>query len=229
MIVSELMSRDVRTCLASASLNDVARIMWEHDCGCVPVVDAEGVVIAMITDRDVCMAAYTQGRRLMYMTVDGAASKTIVTIGERESIDRAEELMRDAQVRRLPVVDERGRIVGLLSVSDLARRLQDRADRHRAPLLDALAGISRARDAEHVAVELKSDLKKSLELLQMLRDEVRVHLHLGSLELKNQWQKLEPHIGDVEAKANHLNEASRAAVHEALKRLEALRASLSPR
>src|SRR5690242_15312379 len=104
MNVGELMTRDVRTCAASDSLNDVARIMWERDCGCVPVVGADGTVVGMITDRDICMAAYTQGRRLMHMIVESAASKNIVTIGENESLRRAEELMRDAQVRRLPVV-----------------------------------------------------------------------------------------------------------------------------
>jgi hypothetical protein len=60
-----------------------------------------------------------------------------------------------------------------------------------------------------------------------LRDEVRVRLHLGSLELKDQWRKLEPHVGDVEKMADELTEASRAAIHDAVKRLETLRSSLS--
>ena len=57
----------------------------------------------------------------MHMTVGSAASKNIVVIGENESLHRAEELMRHARVRRLPVVDAGGRIVGLISLSDLAR------------------------------------------------------------------------------------------------------------
>ena len=68
--------------------------------------------------------------------------------------------------------------------------------------------------------DLKSDLRKSLERLQTLRDEVRVRLHLGTLEVKDQWRKLEPHLGDVEKRAEELTEASRAAIHDALKRLE---------
>src|SRR5689334_2631742 len=101
MKVSELMTRDVATCRATASLNDAARIMWERDCGCVPVVEESGVVVGMITDRDICMAAYTQGRRLTHMDVRSAASKSVTTIRADESLDRAKELMRDAQVRRL--------------------------------------------------------------------------------------------------------------------------------
>ena len=86
MNVGELMSRDVRTCATSDSLNDAARIMWEADCGCAPVVEADGTVVGMITDRDICMAAYTQGRRLMQMTVESTASKNVVTIGKVESL-----------------------------------------------------------------------------------------------------------------------------------------------
>src|SRR6185436_13789608 len=138
--------------------------------------------------------------------------KSVFTISENESLRRAEQLMRDAQVRRLPVVDSAGRLVGLLSLSDLARHMSEMGDRVREPLLGALVGICRTRAenwADQTGKELKSELRKSLERLQTLRDEVRVRLHLGSLELKDQWRKLEPHLGDVEKKAEELTEASR--------------------
>ena len=231
MNVGELMTRDVRTCAASDSLNDAARIMWDGDCGCVPVIGPDGTVIGMITDRDICMAAYTQGRRLMYMTVESAASKSVVTIGEHESLRRAEELMRAVQVRRLPVVDSAGRLVGLLSLADLARRLPGLSDRAQGPLVGALTGVCQVRalgvpDAQ-AGADLKSELRKSLERLQTLRDEVRVRLHLGTLEVKDQWRKLEPILGDVEKRAEELTEASRDAIHDAVKSLETLRSSLS--
>ena len=76
------------------------------------------------------------------------------------------------------------------------------------------------------ANELKSELKKSLSRLQALRDEVRVRLHLANMELKDQWNKLEPHLADVEKKAADATEASRTLLHEALKSLEKFRASL---
>ncbi len=56
MNVGDLMTRDVKTCRSHDSLDRAARIMWDHDCGCVPVVDANGKAVGMITDRDVCMA-----------------------------------------------------------------------------------------------------------------------------------------------------------------------------
>jgi CBS domain-containing protein len=230
MNVAELMTRDVGTCAASDSINDAARIMWERDCGCVPVVDDGGTVIGMITDRDICMAAYTQGRRLMHMTVGSAASKNIVVVGENESLRRAEELMRHAQVRRLPVVDARGRLVGLISLSDLARCIPQLGERVAAHLIGALAEVCRPREVGTMGEELselKNELRKSLERLQSLRDEVRVRLHLGSLELKDQWRKLEPQLGDVEKKAEELTEASRSAIQDAVKRLETFRSSLA--
>jgi hypothetical protein len=74
--------------------------------------------------------------------------------------------------------------------------------------------------------ELKMELKKSLSDLQMLRDEVRVRLHLASMELKDQWNKLEPYLADVEQKASEASETSRNLLNDAKKRLEKFRASL---
>jgi len=76
------------------------------------------------------------------------------------------------------------------------------------------------------ANELKSELKKSLAQLQTLRDEVRVRLHLATMDLKDQWNKLEPHLAEVEKKATEASEASRTLISEAVKRLEKFRASL---
>ncbi len=74
--------------------------------------------------------------------------------------------------------------------------------------------------------ELKNELKKSLSHLQTLRDEVRVRLHLASMDLKDQWNKLEPHLADVEKKASDASEASKSLINEAVKKLEQFRASL---
>ena len=74
--------------------------------------------------------------------------------------------------------------------------------------------------------ELKKELEKNLTLLQTLRDEVRVRLHLAGMDLKEQWNKLEPHLEDVEKKAGELTEDARAAVGDAVKKLQKLRESL---
>jgi LPS O-antigen subunit length determinant protein (WzzB/FepE family) len=75
--------------------------------------------------------------------------------------------------------------------------------------------------------DLKNELQKSLGLLKTLRDEVRVRLHLASMDIKDQWKKIEPRLEDAEKKAvEQVSEASRAALTEAVKRLEKFRASL---
>ena len=75
--------------------------------------------------------------------------------------------------------------------------------------------------------ELKNEVKKGLSQLQTLRDEVRVRLHLASMDLKDQWnKKLEPHLLDVEKKAADASEASRTLINDAIKKIEQFRASL---
>lgn len=120
MNVGEMMTRPVFTCRFTDSLNRVAQLLWENDCGCVPVVDAAGKAVAMITDRDVCMAAYTQGRPLTEISVSSAASEGIVAVREGESLNAAEALMQKHQIRRIPVVDDAGQPVGIVSMNDLA-------------------------------------------------------------------------------------------------------------
>jgi CBS domain-containing protein len=152
MIVERLMSRDVSTCHPEQSLSETARIMWEHDCGCVPVVadDGSGRLAGIITDRDICMSAYFQGRRLQDLCVADAMSREVRTCRADDSVAEAEATMRSAQVRRLPVVDEGERLVGLISLSDLAREAARQHGSKRREVSDAdvgntLAAISRPR------------------------------------------------------------------------------------
>jgi len=126
MRVEQLMSKDVTPCDAEDRLNDVAATLWERDCGGVPVVarSADGRVVAMITDRDICMAAYTTGRPLADLRVHEAMSRELHTCKPGDTARDAEAIMRRNQVRRLPVVDDAGNLAGILSLADLARAAQ---------------------------------------------------------------------------------------------------------
>ncbi len=105
-------------------MNRAAQIMWENDCGVVPVVDGDGRVAAMITDRDICMAAYMQGKPLTEMPVTVAASRDVVSVRDRDDLSSAEHLMQQHQIRRVPVVDANGLLCGMLSMADIARSSQ---------------------------------------------------------------------------------------------------------
>ena len=121
MNIEQLMSRDTRSCSPDDTLDCAARSMWERDCGVVPIVEAGGRVVGMITDRDICMAAYTQNQLLAQIPIRTVAMKPVVTVRPQESAQVAESLMQRHQLRRLAVIDDRNRLVGILSLNDLAR------------------------------------------------------------------------------------------------------------
>jgi CBS domain-containing protein len=120
MKVEQIMNRNIKICGPQDSLNKAAQIMWDEPCGAVPVVDEHSRPIGFLTDRDICMAAYTQGERLEAMTVEGAMSRKVVSCHAEDELDFAAQLMRKHHTRRIPVVGTGGSLVGLLSLDDLA-------------------------------------------------------------------------------------------------------------
>jgi Mg/Co/Ni transporter MgtE len=95
--------------------------MWEHDCGALPVVDAENKVLGMVTDRDIAMCAYLQGKPLSDIPVTTAMSDKVVSCSPDDTVAAAEQRMGKAKVRRLPVIDKSGALVGILSLDDIVR------------------------------------------------------------------------------------------------------------
>ena len=120
MRVEELMSQPAATCNVNDSLNTAAMLMWEHDCGALPVVREDGKLTGMITDRDICMAAYTQGRPLDEILVNAVMAKPVISARPDYKLGEVEQLMSDNQVRRIPVVDRDGKPIGMISLNDLA-------------------------------------------------------------------------------------------------------------
>ena len=119
MKIADLMTRDVQTCTIHDSLNAAARIMWDHDCGCAPVVDMHGKLVGIVTDRDICMASYTQGVPLSAIPVERVMSPKVISCTRTDDLDTAHRLMRTHEIHRIPVVDTRGRPIGILSLSDV--------------------------------------------------------------------------------------------------------------
>jgi CBS-domain-containing membrane protein len=120
MKVSELMIRNVRTCVPDNNLNRAAQLMWEGDCGVVPVIGADGAVVGMVTDRDICMAAYTKGKMLSAIRVGDVMANQVSTCSLDSTLETAMSIMKEIRVRRLPVVDAQGKLAGILSLNDLA-------------------------------------------------------------------------------------------------------------
>jgi CBS domain-containing protein len=121
MKIASLVRRNVTSCSIHDTLEYAAQLMWDHDIGCLPVIDDEGHVAGMVTDRDVCMAAYTQGAPLRAIPVTTAMAKRVFSCSLADEVESVERTMREHQIRRMPVIDEQGHPVGILSLNDLAR------------------------------------------------------------------------------------------------------------
>jgi len=121
MKAKDLMTTDVKCCADYNTLNTAAQMMWEHDIGCVPVVDKDGRAIGMLTDRDICMSAHFQGVPLTGAQVTSAMSKEVFSCAPEDDIAAAEKLMKEKQIHRLLVLDDKGSPVGVISLNDIAR------------------------------------------------------------------------------------------------------------
>jgi CBS domain-containing protein len=146
MRISEIMTRPLVTCPVESTLDEVAKCMWEEDVGIVPLVDREGRVQGVITDRDVCMAAYTQGRRLSEIPAESAMSRQVLTCREHDDVEMVERVMREAQIRRVPVMDGERRPIGIIAINDLTRvAAQDKRGGFERELVGTLAAICAPR------------------------------------------------------------------------------------
>ncbi len=126
MTAKDLMTANVKSCGADADLASVARIMWDSDCGTVPVVNGEQNVIGMITDRDICIAAATRSTAPANIRVREVMSGRVHKCFSEDTVSTVLKTMKERRVRRLPVLDQQERLVGIISMNDLVAR----ADRH---------------------------------------------------------------------------------------------------
>jgi CBS domain-containing protein len=131
MKVQEAMCQPVSTCSEEMSLAAAARIMGENDCGILPVV-RKGRILGVVTDRDVCLAIGRTRRSPDETPVREVMSKNVVTCAADDDIHTALSVMSARQVRRLPVLDERGTLKGVLSMDDVVLRAEE-ADPSRQP------------------------------------------------------------------------------------------------
>ncbi len=122
MQVREIMSENPACCTGDTSLQDVARLMVEHDCGCIPIVgDRESKKpIGMITDRDITVRTVAEGKNPLEMTAGDAMTGDVVCVTPEMSVEECANIMEDRQIRRVAVIDENGACCGMVAQADLA-------------------------------------------------------------------------------------------------------------
>ena len=120
--VMDLMTPRVMCIRVTDSLAAAAEVMWQHDCGIVPVLKEDGGrVVGVVTDRDICMATWSRNVAPSAIVASEAMSTDLAYCSPNDSIADAEALMRSYQIRRLPVLNSQQELVGILSIADIAR------------------------------------------------------------------------------------------------------------
>lgn len=122
MNVLDIMTKSPAVCDPETRLTDVARMMVEHDCGAVPVVTSQSspTPVGIITDRDIIVRIVAEGRSPAEHVAGDAMSKSVATVHGSDSLQTALQVMQDNQVRRVPVINEQGHVIGILAQADIA-------------------------------------------------------------------------------------------------------------
>jgi CBS domain-containing protein len=133
ILVEDIMTRTPWCCGPDTNLATVAELMWVHDCGVMPVV-AEGHVLGMITDRDVAIALGTRNIPAYAVSAVEVATAPVVFCRDNDDVHAALHLLGEARVRRIPVLNERDELVGMIGINDLILAARPLDGRH--PELD---------------------------------------------------------------------------------------------
>lgn len=123
MKCKDVMTPNPRYCAPSASTVEAARIMRDEDVGIVPVVEQNQQLRGVVTDRDLCLQVIAEARNPQEVKVEECMSEDLVTCKPEDDVQKAADLMKEHQVRRIPVVDDQGRLVGMIAQADIALKL----------------------------------------------------------------------------------------------------------
>jgi|CZKQ01.1.fsa_nt_gi uncharacterized protein (DUF2267 family)/CBS domain-containing protein len=134
MKVKDVMTKEVKTCSPKTDLATAAESMWMRDCGVLPIVDQRGQVVGMITDRDICIATGCRRCDPATILVREIMAGQVHSCSPEADLRDALQIMQQKQVRRLPVIDFAGKLCGILSMNDVALKVQPDA---KAPELGA--------------------------------------------------------------------------------------------
>lgn len=132
MIVERIMTRNVATCGPDDTLERAATLMAENDCGCLPVVENDGQVVGIVTDRDACMAACERHEPLSAIRIGDVMSRHVRACEPDDELATVEQRMGLFRVRRMPVIAG-GKLAGIVSLDDIALAAERGQGKHGFP------------------------------------------------------------------------------------------------
>ncbi len=125
MKVKEVMTPDPQAIWLTESLADAAKLMWQNDCGVLPIIKDGRKVIGLITDRDVCMATAMKQADPSGISVEEVMSGQVYAVKAEDNVAQALQTMQEHKVRRLPVLNAEGELEGILSMNDIVLRAKE--------------------------------------------------------------------------------------------------------
>jgi CBS domain-containing protein len=152
MIVKDIMRRPAVTCGPESDLGSVIEAMRIHDCGFLPVVEGHGILVGVVTDRDVCLRAAEKHRAMNRISVRETMSHPVYSCFPDENVKAVLVTMAKHHVRRLPVMNQYGHLEGVLSIDDIVEAPPRRGGPTAEDILTALRGICPPRAVEAMPV-----------------------------------------------------------------------------
>jgi CBS domain-containing protein len=125
-VARDVMTPDPACCTASTSVDEIAKLMVQNDCGEIPIVDSQDRVIGVVTDRDIVCRVVAEGKNPVGYTAEACMSQPVVTVREDTPLDEVVATMEKHQIRRVPVEGGDGCCSGIIAQADLAREAPDR-------------------------------------------------------------------------------------------------------
>lgn len=149
MKAQEIMTKNPTLCVSTTKLDEVARMMVESDCGEIPIVRSKdkAELLGVITDRDITCRAVATGKNPSTTSASEVMSSPAVTVSPDTDLSQCYKLFEEKEIRRLPVVDQRGHCVGIISLTDVVEKAPEQFAREL--LRHSAAGISGTRPAAH--------------------------------------------------------------------------------
>lgn len=119
-VARDVMTPEPACCSPETTLDEVAKMMIQNDCGEIPVIDASDQVVGVITDRDIVCRVVAEGKNPMAYTAETCMSQPVITVAADTPVYEVMSVMEKHQIRRVPVIDERGFCAGIIAQADLA-------------------------------------------------------------------------------------------------------------